>query len=147
MAFWGCVLALKLMMEAGLVPDADVAYVVESGTEGYGDIAHMFADMSRNDPSATGTRAISLAFESKQRFVPLQAADILAYELYREVPRQLGLTVGMQRRRNLEKLAEPTHAWGYFNDAELDKWARQMSTWPWPNQGERRSRRKSKHGR
>lgn len=147
MAFWGCVLAVREMMVAGTLPEAEIAYVVESGTNLHGAIDRVFSEMLRHDPGGLNTGAISLSFQPKQRFAPLQAADILAYELWREVPRQLALTNSVQRKRNLDFLAEPPHLWGYFTDAELDKWARTMATWPQPNQPARRSRRKSTHGR
>jgi hypothetical protein len=147
MAFWGCVLAVREMMIAGMLPVAEVAYVVESGTLGHGAVERVFDWALRNDPGGQNTGAISLSFQPKQRFVPLQAADVLAYELWREVPRQLALTNSVQRKRNLDFLAEPPHLWGYFTDVEIDKWAKVMSTWPQPTQPARRSHHRSKRGR
>src|SRR5208283_4790422 len=67
--------------------DPWVVYVLDRGTNYGGQIIHYADKAARNDPSrANLIRFLSIRSESSRDFVPLQAADILAYELYRFAP-------------------------------------------------------------
>jgi hypothetical protein len=102
--------------------DIWVDYVYETGSLGRGQVQRLF-DLNRNDPGRRNDfRGRSLGFREKRELGALQAADILAYELYRELPRQLGLVSRPPRLRHLQALAIPTHDWGRFDDDELEKW-------------------------
>ena len=59
--------------------------VFESGTQGRGEISKMVLDlMSDEDGERLSFRIGSVRFEGKKQMLPVQAADILAYEFYLE---------------------------------------------------------------
>jgi hypothetical protein len=66
-------------------PAAAVAYVMDGGVKGKGQLVKAY-ELNRRQSE---WRILSLRFEDDRLFVPLQAADILAYELYREYTRQI----------------------------------------------------------
>lgn len=103
--------------------DAWIAYVFESGTLGAGQVLKSF-QYNKNDPKQEEElRLLSLRFEDKRQLAPLQAADILAYELYRQLPKQLGADPRPPRQFNLERLSIPDRDWGRFDEDELKKWS------------------------
>ncbi len=119
--------------------DLWVEYTFETGARGAGQVRRAF-DYNAHDPTQRAElRVGSLAFADKPQAVPLQAADVLAYELYRHLPRQLGLDPRPLRGRHLSRLREPANDWGYLDDAELRMWsevttiaARLAETQGWP---------------
>lgn len=68
--------------------EAWIAYIVESGSDGAGEILKVFRENERDPQQKELYRLLSLRFENKRQYLPLQAADILAYELYKHHPRQ-----------------------------------------------------------
>lgn len=159
-----------------VVEDPWLAYVFESGQPGIDQIAKSFQYNEQVPEQKADLRLLSLAFQNKLDFVPLQAADILAYELFRHLPAQLGLVERPEvPRRNLQLLSDIPHHWAYVNEEETAKWARVIklsarlaTIEPWPREklpddwqppegfsllsraerrrAERQSRRTSKHG-
>lgn len=107
--------------------DAWVAYVFESGALGQGEIQKMFARNERSPSDKEHFRLLSLRFESKRQFAPLQAADLLAYELYQQGQRQLGMSSRTPRAYILSRLSEVPSHWWYYNEAELRKAADLLS--------------------
>jgi hypothetical protein len=106
--------------------DLWVAYIYELGAVGSGQVLKVF-EMNRNDPiEAERLRLDSLMFQDKRKFVALQAADILAYELYRHYPRQMGLEK-RPTRRSLQLLAALPHDWGYLDEAQIRLWSEVIS--------------------
>ena len=82
-------IAIEISKEISKVhPEAQVAYVLESGTAGAGEILKVFQENLKDPVYAKELRILSLRFEDKRRYLPLQAADILAYELYKHLPKQ-----------------------------------------------------------
>jgi hypothetical protein len=73
-------------------PSARVAYVFEAGTRGSGEIQKVFNWNFNDHEQRPRLKLISLSFEGKE-FTPLQAADILAYELYKYLPHVIGMNV------------------------------------------------------
>jgi len=63
-------------------------------------------------------RVLGLSFNNKSDFSPLQAADILAYELHKEVPRQFG-NVNRKPRYPLMNLGQKKHEWHYITNEHL----------------------------
>jgi hypothetical protein len=63
-------------------------------------------------------RIIALSFEDKRLFLPLQAADILAYELFKRFRVQQGLD-DRPIRYPLKQLVTPLQQWHYPDDDEL----------------------------
>jgi len=65
---------------------------------------------------------LSQRFENKRDFLPLQAADILAYELYKQLPKTLKLE-DTPARYPLRFLADIPSQWGLMDGYELKKWS------------------------
>ncbi len=104
-------------------PDQQVAYVFESGAPGHGQLERILRDNMHDPEAPDHVRIVSVGFENKRQLTPLQAADILAYELYKHLPRQLGLDHRPIRRTNLEQLAHIPHDWGVLDEAQLKQFA------------------------
>ena len=113
----------KLATDPGL--DAWVEFVIESGTRGRRALEWIVREGSKDPEWREDNRIASLAFRDKRRFLPLQAADILAYELYKHLQKQLGLTQQRQDRYPLLQLASPSNPWHYADDDEL----RSLNEW------------------
>jgi hypothetical protein len=145
------------------------AYVVESGTKGFGQIDKVFQLNEQNPQQKAKLRLLSLRFENKRQYLPLQAADVVAYELYQQTPKQLGLVQKPPRLFSLSQLTRKPKDWGYLDDQQMKQWAEiielsariaetegfphaplpddwQFPVAPSPNRATRRSRRRSKHG-
>jgi Protein of unknown function (DUF3800) len=105
----------------GLSDDPYVAYTFEAGAEGVGQVVKVFQDNYRDEDTRRDLRLDSIHFEDKRKFPPLQAADILAYELYKHLPRQLG-TEQRPSRYTLRELAKRPRSWGWLEADELRKW-------------------------
>jgi hypothetical protein len=104
-----------------LVGDPFVAYVFESGATGAGQILKVFQGMMAREETRISMRILSIAFEDKRLFPPLQAADLLAYELHKQLPRQLGIET-RPRRYPLRELHKLPHSWGTMDAEEMRKW-------------------------
>jgi hypothetical protein len=102
-------------------PSARIKYIFEMGAEGTGQVLKTFRQNSKDPDQRTALKLLSLQFESKE-FVPLQAADILAYELSRHLPRQLGTNSRRPRVWHLKPLSGVQRIWGFMEDDELQKW-------------------------
>ena len=100
--------------------DARIAYVFESGARGQGDVLEMFTANQRDEANREHHRLLRVAFEGKREFVPLQAADILAYELSRHLPRLLGSDPRPARRHHLDQLGVVDPHWEYLDAAGLE---------------------------
>lgn len=101
--------------------DPFVAYIFESGAEGFGQIAKFFQDNYKDVSTRRELRLLSLAFEDKRLVKPLQAADLLAYELYKHLPRHLGQD-DRPARYTLKALARLPRKWNTVDADELRKW-------------------------
>jgi Protein of unknown function (DUF3800) len=112
-------------------PDGCVAYVFESGVAGYGEILKVLVENEQDPSTKEFFRLLSFRFENKRQLVPLQAADILAYELYKHYPRQEG-TIVLPPRNNLRMLRFGETQWGYLAAQELRKWSEILTRKPEP---------------
>jgi hypothetical protein len=87
--------AVACAMEVAEILRADeeavADYVFENGALGRGQLAKVLRDNAGSPEARNWSRIASVRFEDKRRYLPLQAADILAYELYKHLPRHLGL--------------------------------------------------------
>jgi len=110
--------------------DIQIAYVFEAGARGAGQVLKRFQENLKDPDNRKHFKLLSLRFEDKRRFLPLQAADILAYELYKHLPRTLGLDQRAPRVAHLMLLASAPFRWGYVNEAELRKLSMVMSAAP-----------------
>jgi hypothetical protein len=78
-------------------------YIFEKGTVGHGQLGKMFADYA-NNPKWEAFRIGGYSFEEK-KLMPLQAADLMAYELYKQMCNQV-ITWKRPMRRSLALLLE-----------------------------------------
>lgn len=121
-----CFLDLAESLRSSPEIDGWIAYVFESGAAGAGQVSKVFTANERDPKSKEHLRLLSLRFENKRQFLPLQAADILAYELHKDIPRWLGAR-SRPRRFPLKALASVPPKWGYLDDDELKRWAEVLS--------------------
>ena len=92
----------------------DVAYVFEQGARGASTLVKAFSRMGRE------YRALSLRFEDKGRFVPLQAADIAAWAIQNELPKQFGRNAYPQRTDTLDALHRAKVVkWSHLSESHL----------------------------
>lgn len=101
--------------------DVFVNYTFEAGDEGAGQVVRIFQDNYRDDNTRRELRLDSIHLEDKRKFPALQAADILAYELAKHLPKQLGQDA-RQPRYPIKRLRELPHSWGTLDADELRKW-------------------------
>ncbi len=78
-----CVFGRTAEVVKALIPDARIAYVFESGTQGFGEVRRIFNESLSNPKVKEEFGLISLAEGDKRDFMQLQAADIMAYEVFK----------------------------------------------------------------
>jgi len=143
-------------VEESLKPEGtpfQIAYVFESGDLGVGQLLKLFQANQMDEEQAAKFHLLSFRVEDKRKFVALQAADILAYELYQHFPRQMGTDPRPPRRYNLNQLAaNKSWDWRYMSRermredwagvidlaariAQVEPWPRKMlpDDWDWPD--------------
>lgn len=105
-------------------PNAKIAYVFERGVKGRGQVMKVF-DQACDDRETRERHMLqSLKYEDKRDFVALQAADILAYELYRHLPIQLNEVDGIPRLNVLRALQQcPKTYWQTFGSETMHDFA------------------------
>ncbi len=113
--------AAKLLKDG--YPSARIAYTFERGSKGASEVQKVF-DWNLSDLEQRGIlRLESLRFRNKST-AQLQAADILAYELYRLLPHMLGSKNRPRRTEILSMLAEcKPRSWIALDERELTKFA------------------------
>jgi hypothetical protein len=105
-------------------PDAKIAYVFEAGAEGHGQVLKVFDDMFSRREMREAHKMLSLKFEGKTSFAPLQAADILSYELYRLLPVQLREISVPPRINVLTELRQcPINYWKTYDEETMVNFA------------------------
>ena len=112
--------------------DAWMECAMETGAKGRGAL-QLFAEEDSKIPEwQEGHRLYSLAFRDKRIFPPLQAADILAYELYKQSARQFGQETSPPRYP-LKVLGSQIHQWVYLQEEHLrelnEDLTRQLARW------------------
>ena len=105
------------------LPGVSVGYVFENGAQGRGQLAKVLRDNMHYTSEPESLRIRSVTFRDKRMFVPLQAADILAYELYQNFPRLLGTDSRPIRRSHLEQLAQIQRDWGSLDETQIKLFA------------------------
>lgn len=105
---------------------------MESGAEGQDKLQLIFEEDSKIPEWQKNNRILSLSFQDKREFPPLQAADILAYELYQKSKRQFGQE-SRPDRHPLKELGSKKHQWIRMTEAHLreydDDLTRQLVAW------------------
>ncbi len=97
-------------------PSARIAYVFEAGTKGSGAVKRVFDWNYTNREQRESLKLLSLKFEGKE-FTPLQAADVLACELYRHGAYAKPFDLGMLSACKLK-------IWNRLDDQSLMNYAR-----------------------
>ncbi len=100
-----------------------IAYVYDIGAHGRDQVYKVFTENEQDKVNKEFLRLLSLKFENDYQFVPLQAADILAYELYRHLPKQLGSDHRPPRLFSLRSLSAIPASWGYLDAKQLEMFA------------------------
>lgn len=95
-----------------------IAFVFESGDRGWGEVKRVYDQAYNNPEHRQKLRMMSLISGSKEEFEPLQAADILAYELYKQWPRQFG-DEKRPERYPLKQLAKIPKSWYTMDEAQM----------------------------
>ncbi len=106
--------------------DAWASYVFDRGSLGAGTVLKVFQANMEDPVAKEQLRALDLRFADKNLFLPLQAADILAYELYKDMPRHLRRESKVPRFP-LTELASMTHSWVGLNDENLRGFSKVLS--------------------
>ncbi len=130
--------AIATFMSAADVVSADesidgtINYVFESGARGAGQIAAVYNANVRDPVQKDQYRLGSLRFDDKRMFLPLQAADILAYEVYKNWRRERAAREKIEHEKAeprfpLVALAAQPHHWGMLSAEELRKWHRVLT--------------------
>lgn len=101
--------------------EAWATHILESGANGTGEILSAYDFLVKIDATEL-TRMVSLRFEDKRLFVPLQAADILAYEMYKEHSNQVGVR-HQQQRYPFHLLYQMPHNWKFFGEQDIREFA------------------------
>jgi hypothetical protein len=99
-------------------PSREIIYVLEDGARGKGQVLKVY-ELNKGKPDLG---ILSLGFWDKRRFVPLQAADMLANELYREIARQRSKSGTV--RPQLESLFAIPIIGGQMGEEDIAFWAK-----------------------
>lgn len=103
--------------------------IMESGARGRHALEEIHAAGSEDAAWQNENPILSLAFQDKRVFLPLQAADILAYELYKQGLRQFGQET-RRGRYPLRQLARSPRQWHYLDDDELRQVSQYLTEHP-----------------
>ena len=100
--------------------DAWMYCTMEDGARGRSAIQLIFEEDSKTTNWRDAMRILSLSFKDKRAFLPLQAADILAYELYKQGLRQFG-QAKRPVRYPLRQLGRMPRQWHYVSEAHMQE--------------------------
>jgi hypothetical protein len=98
----------------------NISYVFESGSGYDADVMRLIAGVISVERQAKIYRVSSCSIENKRKFFPLQAADILAYEVTKAHAREVGDDKTRPIRQSVMNLRLPCfNEWFYFNKEAL----------------------------
>ena len=103
----------------GLEPtekDVWITYILEDGAVGKGEITGVITPILSDPKQRRELRLKALRFESKKHLLPLQAADILVYELYKHHNRTGGR---VNMRYPLSELERRPQRWSLLDEGSL----------------------------
>lgn len=116
--------------------DTWMDYTLEDGAYGKGALLDMYD--SKDDSgrlNMNNLRISDLAFRDKRYNPPLQAADILAYELYKHLPKSLGWEQQHIRYPLQQLHSGKLTEWHYMGEKELRYWDTNFRL-PAPSEGQ-----------
>lgn len=100
--------------------DGVMDYIMERGAMGSTALLHIWREGAKDPKWMENNRIHSLDFRDKRAFLPLQAADILAYELYKHASRRFGQE-SRPTRYPIKRLARTLPQWNYIDNEELGR--------------------------
>jgi hypothetical protein len=113
-----------------------------------GQTITIMEDMERELDLSTRFRFAEWSWSSKDRHSELQAADVLAYESWKEaVNERRGSTAAIPPRRSLRALAPYIRYHTMFDDLEIRHWISQIDDAEWLSQRQNRPQDNSQEGR
>lgn len=93
-------------------------YILEAGQSGSAALLKIFHQGRKEFDWIDNNRISSLEIRDKRVCLPLQASDILAYELFKHAARSIG-NEHRSTRHPLKLLGRKPQEWHYIDDAEL----------------------------
>lgn len=97
-----------------------IAYVLESGSNRQNIVNRSFQNAYMDEEKRREYRIGSWTFADKRDLNPLQAADILAYEMTKEISRRLGKNTTRPVRRSIQNLTKAhLDEWFYYDREQL----------------------------
>ena len=95
-----------------------IAYTYEQGANGWREFHETYKKEYANAHNRQYYRLLGdVSFRDKKRFTPLQAADIVAFQMHKERPRQRGIDLSPSRADEVVRLVGVPAYWPYFDDA------------------------------
>lgn len=85
----GCLLEVSTWLAKFNRQGQPIAYVLGSGDSGMGEIVKVFEDVAKDQGLKSACGFASIAVENKRVVVPLQVADINAYESWKQISNQV----------------------------------------------------------
>ena len=112
---------IKRMSPGTNLDDVRNAFVYETVTKGSGPILATYEVLNRIPELKDSWRFVSLDYQRKQDFGALQGADILAYEMYKDLPR-VQAESPREPRYPMRRLLASRHPrkWGYCSYADME---------------------------
>jgi hypothetical protein len=117
LALKGCLASLKRLSKRVHWHDA-IQVVFDFGADEAGVIEQETLRVLKDNPEES--RYLDVRFERKRHVSRLQAADIAAYDMCKEVARVLGHH-GRRQRKLMERFRERYLYWGYMDEEELTR--------------------------
>jgi hypothetical protein len=100
-----------------------IPYVFEKGAHGSSNLTRFFSWISGNPEIKQRARLSSLTFADKKEVLPLQAADLVAYEFYKGLLNDKVLGGKRPTRKSIKLLRGLPLNFGYFNKERLSNMA------------------------
>jgi hypothetical protein len=109
------------LIKQGTSPDELIAYVFERQDEFAAWALKIFQDTLKRENGEQRFRLGSMAYGDGMKSVPLQAADIIVYEAYREMDRQIGKKYLTPNRYFSALTEKGAHYLGFFDAEKIEE--------------------------
>lgn len=109
--------------------DFPTAFVYDEVGKGRGALQETYERIASVGSIKQDLHVVSLSYQSKRNLAALQAADILAYELWKDIPRSLGLSQRPKRypMRRIEEFSRSV-SWHFYDEEQLRAMAPSLAT-------------------
>lgn len=98
-----------------------IHYVFEAGAEGRGEVDARFEEINSDEKLRDLYKLASWTFADKRNLVQLQAADVIAYETFKQMDNRIVEGAKRKVRKSLEDLLKSTHMSNYWDKENLMK--------------------------